>query len=50
MELFLQDQRKMKTDLEEEKKARKSLENMIKKLMKGQTTTVSNKDVEENHT
>ena len=43
----------MKKDLEDETKARKSLENQIKKFMKSQQTmNIVNKDkeMEENHT
>ncbi|XP_053403397.1 rho guanine nucleotide exchange factor 6-like [Mercenaria mercenaria] len=47
------DQKKMKKDLEDETKARKSLENLIKKFMKNQQSmNLVNKDkeMEENHT
>ncbi|KAL4219928.1 Rho guanine nucleotide exchange factor 6 [Mactra antiquata] len=47
------DQKKLKRDMDDEVKARKSLENLIKKLMKGQqtlSTAIKDKDIEENHT
>lgn len=50
---FFQDQKKMKRDLEDETKARKSLENLLKKFMKNQqaiNTVNKDKEVEENHT
>lgn len=43
----------MKRDLEDETKARKSLENLLKKFMKNQqaiNTVNKDKDLEENHT
>ncbi|WAR28682.1 ARHG6-like protein [Mya arenaria] len=40
------DHKKMRKDLEEEAKSRKSLENLIKKMMKNQQTIIVNKDKE----
>lgn len=47
-----QDQKKMRRDLEDETKARKSLENLVKKFMKThQVPAVSKeKEMEESHT